>query len=538
MESIETLRQDVRDGRISAERLIDLMASLQRLFQATQQQLEATQQQLEATQQQLEATQQQLEAANKRIEELEKKLGGPPPTKLDQPYSMRSEEQRQEAQAKKKRKRKGRGGRRKTIDKIVVAERTEPVYPEGSLPSDCYLSHTRPVWRLEKDRAVLVAYEIYRNSKGQYGRIPGVLGRSEFGLEIVTEIAHLVYVVGLSFDKVCQVLHFFQHLKLTKSHVDALLYRLSRHWERQFEALCVLLANSLVVNADETSWSIKSVWAFLSEKARVLLFGVNKDAETLQKILDPATFAGLVVSDDAAVYASFNKQQKCWAHLLRKAIKLALQDEAKYRSFADRLLEIYWKACRIQRDGRLGDAGRAQKVSELEVEVFDLCGPTWNRNLPKQQGLADDHRLLVEELMRLALAEQLFPFVTAKAVVQPNGEEKPVSGTNNEAERTLRGPAQCRDTGRTNKTGKGARRQTVLTSVLESLRMYLPTYTLATVIEEVKRWCQGGWSCFEELLKQLGLKLPQSKLSTLDRLFPNPSPEPATKPEPAPIPTG
>jgi transposase len=525
MESIETLRQDVRDGRVSAERLIDLMATLQRLFQATQQQLEATQQ--------------QLEAANKRIEELEKKLGGPPSTKLDQPYSMRSEEQRQEAQAKKKRKRKGRGGRRKTIEKIVVAARTEAVYPEGSLPSDCYLSHTRPVWRLEQDRAVLIAYEVYRNSKGQYGRIPGVLGRSEFGLEIVTEIAHLVYAVGLSFDKVCQVLHFFQHLKLTKSHVDALLYRLSRHWERQFEVLCVLLANSLVVNADETSWSIKSVWAFLSEKARVLLFGVNKDAETLQKILDPATFAGLVVSDDAAVYASFNKQQKCWAHLLRKAIKLALQDEAKYRSFADRLLEIYWKACRVQQDGRLADAGRAQKVSELEMEIFELCGPTWNQNLPKQQGLADDHRLLVEELMRLALAEQLFPFVTAKAVVQPNSvAEKPVSGTNNEAERTLRGPAQCRDTGRTNKTGKGARRQTVLTSVLESLRLYLPTYTLATVIEEVKRWCQGGRSCFEELLKQLGLKLPQSKPSTLDCLFPNPSPEPATKPEPVPIPTG
>jgi transposase len=92
---------------------------------------------------------------------------------------------------------------------------------------------------------------------------------------------------------------------------------LSRHWQHEFEVLCTLLANSMVVHADETSWSIHSVWAFLSEQARVLLFGVHKDGDTLEKILDPATFAGIMISDDAAVYANFSQSQKCWAHLLR-----------------------------------------------------------------------------------------------------------------------------------------------------------------------------------------------------------------------------
>jgi transposase len=513
MDAIETLKQDVKEGRIKPERLIDLIVSLQ---------------------QQLQAALQQLQAAQQRIEELEKKLGGPPTTKVDEAYSMRAEERRKKKEARKKRKQKGRGGRLKTKDKIALAKRTEQVYPDGSSPSECYLSHTRPVWRLENHRAVLIAYEIYRNSAGKYGRIPGVLGRSEFGLEIVVEVAHLVYVVGLSFDKVCQLLHFFQELKLTKAQVNALLHQLSRHWEQQFEVLCTLLANSLVVNTDETSWSINSVWAFLSEKARVVLFGVNKDAETLQKILDPAAFEGIVVSDDYAVYAGFNQSQKCWAHLLRKAIKLALQDpnNAEYSSFKDRLLEIYREACRVKRDSRLSDAGREKKVSDLELEVFELCGPTWNANLPKSQGLADDYRLLVNEVMRLTLYEQLFTFVTAEPVVQPNGEEKPVGGTNNESERTLRGPAQARDTGRTNKTRKGARRQTILTSVLESLRLYLPTFTLATVVEELRRWQRAGRSCFEKLLNKLKLKLPCSDQSTLDRLFAKPTAEPA------PVPSG
>lgn len=511
MDAIETLKQDVQEGRIDAERLVDLMVAMQR--------------QLQTTQQQLRATQQQLQAANQRLEELEKKLDGATTTKVNEPFSLRAEEQRQEARGNKKRqsKQKGRRGRFNTKDKIAQAERTEAVFPDGVASDVCHLSHVRPVWRLENNRATLIAYQVYRGPHNQYGKIPGVLGRSEFGIEIVTEIAYLVYVVGLSFDKVCLLLNFFQNLHLRKSQADALLYHLSRQWQHQFDVLCTLLAHSLVVHADETGWSLNSVWAFLSEKARVLLFGVHKDADTLQKILDPATFAGIVISDDAAVYANFTAAQKCWAHLLRKAIKLTLQDpnNAEYRAFTDRLLEIYREACHVQRDGRLSDAGRERKVVILEDELLELCGAWWFADLPPLEGLDNDFRLLVNEIMRLSLVRELFTFVTAKPVELPNGTSKPVDGTNNEAERTLRGAAQARQTGRTNKTTNGAERQTILTSVLESLRLYLTPFTLASVIEEMKRWWSAGRSCFEELLEKL--RLVQSEQSTVAQLFPNPS---------------
>ena len=165
------------------------------------------------------------------------------------------------------------------------------------------------------------------------------------------------------------VFEFFWELHLPKSQADALLNRLARDWQGEFDAhaprvcsehfsdesapknrlsdqvtqassaLCQLLAVSAVVHADETSWSIHSVWAFLSEQVRVLLFGVHKDGDTLAKVLDPATYDGVVVSDDAAVYANFSNTQKCWAHLIRKAIKLTLQDpdNTEYRAFADAL---------------------------------------------------------------------------------------------------------------------------------------------------------------------------------------------------------
>ena len=41
--------------------------------------------------------------------------------------------------------------------KVAQAERSEDVYPQGIDPALCWLSHTRPVWRLESGRAVLVA---------------------------------------------------------------------------------------------------------------------------------------------------------------------------------------------------------------------------------------------------------------------------------------------------------------------------------------------------------------------------------------------
>ena len=492
----EQLKKDVREGRIDVDRLVDLIASLGR----------------------------QLDTANGRIEELERKLGGRTTTKLDEPYSVRSEEKRQRDRGRKRRKPHSdvRRGRVSTAEKIAGAVRTEQVFPNGVPKESCKLSHTRPVWRLEQGGAVIVAYDVYRGPKNQYGKIPGVLGRSEFGIEIVVAIAYQVYVVGLSLDKVCLLMNFFQNLALKKSQADALLNQLTRDWQSEFETLCTLLAHSAVVHADETSWSINSVWAFLSEQARVQLFGVHKDAKVLSKILDPGTFEGIVISDDAAVYRNFTNSQKCWAHLLRKAIKLTLldPDECEYRRVTDGLLDIYREACRVQRDRRLGDAGRERKVAELDDRILDLCGGAWSAELPPQQGALEEYRLLCNEIMRLMLQQQLFTFVTAAPVKTPMGEATPVSGTNNESERTLRRSSEARKTGRTSKTLRGARRRTVIVSVLDSLRPYLPTYTLSSVIEEIARWTAAGKSCFAKLLEKL--KLPAPTTSLLESLLPDP----------------
>lgn len=119
MVAIETLKRDVQEGRIDSKRLVDLVVAQQR--------------QIQTQQQQIQSQQQELQAANQRVVELEKKLGVSPTAKVAESYSLHAEEKRQEARGKKKPKdkqKKGRPGRRKSQDKIALAARTEPIYPQ------------------------------------------------------------------------------------------------------------------------------------------------------------------------------------------------------------------------------------------------------------------------------------------------------------------------------------------------------------------------------------------------------------------------
>ena len=161
-------------------------------------------------------------------------------------------------------------------------------------------------------------------------------------------------------------------------------------------------------------------------------------------------------------------------------------------------------------------------MAARDDRILQLCGGVWFADLPPlEEGAANADRLLSGELLKLMLAEQLFVFVTAAAVQTPAGETLPVPGTNNEAERTLRGPAQARDTGRTSKTVRGARRRTVIVSVLESLRQHVVSLSLPSLIAEVQQWLATGRSCFAALLSARGVPPPET--SILDQLLPLPA---------------
>jgi transposase len=470
------IRSDACSGKLSVEDLLDVFDKLRQTIR----QLEADKRRLAQRLAQYEPG-----AAAEATT-----LAGNPPTP-NASYSVDAENQRRQG----RRRRKKSPGRTPTELKFADAEQTKDIYPAGVRHADCQLVRERAVWRLIDNQAVRVGYRIFAGPDGKEPRIPGVTPRCEYGLEILVVLAFLVYLIGISLDKACEVFGFFCQLPLSKSQADALLRQLANHWEEEYDTLCALIAHAAIVYMDETGWKVGnekcSLWAFASQLHRVFLFGCHKDDATLDAMLPPDVFDGIGVSDDAGVYQNrFTQAQKCWAHLLRKAIKLALlyPGDAKYQSFLDGLLALYRDGKRSAADGRLGEAGRKQRVAELEGRLCELLQPHPCEPTPAMAPHERDFTNLVNELGRLMLAEELFTFVLEPAV----------EATNNQSERNLRSPAQDRKAGRTNKTAKGAHRRSVIVSVLQSLRANLKTFSLTTVVKETGRWLREGLSLFAE----------------------------------------
>jgi uncharacterized coiled-coil protein SlyX len=482
---VRQLKTDFRAGRLSADQLLDAVDKLQQTVKRLQTEVDRLTQRLA-----------QYEPGV--LQEARSSASQTPPSSSR--YSLEAEEQRRRNQQRRKRRKKKSPGRRPNRVKFADARHTEDVYPPGTPHDRCQLVRQRAVWRLLDGRAVLVGYRVFRGPAGPEPRIPGVTSRCEYGLEILVVLAFLVYVIGISLDKACAVLEFFCGLPLRKSQADALLRQLARHWEPEFETLCDLVARAAVVYMDETGWKIGqegcSLWVFASALQRVFLFGCHKDAKTLDAMLPEDIFEGVGVSDDAAVYQRrFSWAQKCWAHLLRKVIRLALLYPRKksYQRFLDRLLALYYDAKRAAADGRLGRQGREKRVAEFEGRLSALCRPYWRDPTPDMPPHERDFANLVNELTQRLFDEELFTFVL-------NAEVDP---TNNLAERLQRSPAKDRDAGRTSKTAAGARRRSVITSVLESLRVNLSSFTLRKVVDEVTRWMQEGISLFRQQLQAI-----------------------------------
>lgn len=481
---VRRLKQDVSNQTCSLDSLFELIEGLDRRVRR-----------LEVENSRLRERLGKYEPEVLKSPKMESKNDGNASEGDSQDYSLQSEEKRR---CKKKKKRKpARQGRVSTEEKLKSAERIEDLFPDGVSPKHSEFDSVRVVWRIENGQAVLVGYRLHRGPNGEKASIPGVLPQGEFDMQIIVALAYLTYILRLSLDQACELFQFFWKLPMIKSQADALLNQLARSWDAEFQQLCELLALSTVAWTDETGWKVAgradNAAVFASPDHTVLLYGCPKGKATLEKILPPGIFRGVLVSDDHSSYQGLSKMQKCWAHLLRKAIHLVVlyPEHVVYRRFLDDLLAVYRQAQRRREDRRLSEPGRRQLADEFNNQVRSLCAPhCWNREQPARTAHAQDHERLANEIYRLAELDQLFTFV-----VHPE-----VPGTNNASERLLRGAAQSRKLDRTSKSDHGCHRRSVITSVMESLRKHLGTLTMQAATETVKQWIINNRSVFSSQL--------------------------------------
>jgi len=438
---------------------------------------------------QLEAEKDQLKNENEQLKEL---LTGKAESKSAKTPKFTGNYSLDKNKRKKKRRKKSTGRRRRDLKRDRISE-NGAIYREGIDHDEQVFHREQFAWRLIDGKALYVCYRIHDlpDSK-ELPLPPGVRNiRSEFGIELILILAFLHYWIGISIDHARNVMQFFTGLDLSKSQADSLLRQLATDWNEQYDTIAELIALSMIVYIDETGWKVGKrscyTWAFSTMKHVLFRCGVGRGKVEAETILGKL-FAGIGVTDDYGAYKKmFTRHQLCWAHLIRKAIKLALQnpDDKHYAKFLEELCDIYQDAVRYRNDRRLS-VGRAEKVNELQERICSLCirhGETIVK------GMTDDFeatfiRLQNELVDNLAC---LFVFV----------EHPDVEPTNNRSERNVRREAEIRKGGRTSKTPTGARRRSVIMTVLASLQTRFARFTLENLLSEIQQWFEQGRSIFE-----------------------------------------
>lgn len=378
-------------------------------------------------------------------------------------------------------------------EKLKTVQFEKDVYPEGIPHEKCVLRSKRIVTHLKNGKKEVWLYRIYRQSWGKAtGKLPHVYGKSEYGVEVVMALAFLVYVLKLSQDQTIKVLMFFTGIDMQKSEIETLFNQLGKTWKKEFETLSDLMLLALLVHVDETGWKVGKkncyTWIFRSLEHTLLLYGEKRDEDVLDRILPRGKFKGTGITDCYKIYEKyFFTAQKCWAHFLRKALKLMLvfPKKQKYRKFFKKLYDIFLEAKKLKENPCEKEKG----IMELEEEIQKIC-TLKNKKLGKRT--AKDFREFVNLQKNLVRnIKDLFTFVR-KPEVDP---------TNNFAEQGLRHVAKSRNNYQTSKTQKGANRHSIIASVLFSLKQNLKNFSLAGVTAEVLKWQMEGKSLFQKQLE-------------------------------------
>ena len=409
-------------------------------------------------------------------------------------------------------------GRKPTRNKRKQVTQAIDIYADGVAREQCVRRRSQLAWRIFDGKAVYVCYHIYDLPGSRGLPLPeGVRNsRSEFGIEILLILAFLHYWIGVSLDNARQIMNFFTGLNLSKGQADSLLSQLASDWNEQYDTIAQLIALQMIVYIDETGWKVgdKScyTWVFSTSMHVLYRCGVSRKKTEATDVLGES-FGGIGVTDDYAAYRDmFSQHQLCWAHLIRKAIKLALQNpnEPQYAEFLGSLCSIYDDAKQL-RDDTLADAEDASRVTvvtQLQNRITSLC------NLREETIITAKAAAKSEPAIE-PTAEHAATFILLQRELAGNVdclfvfvEHPEVEPTNNRSERNVRREAEIRKGARTSKTKRGARRRGTIVTVLASLQTRISNFTLSNVLAEIDRWLEAGSSLFQQELQAIHSALP------------------------------
>jgi len=271
------------------------------------------------------------------------------------------------------------------------------------------------------------------------------------GPMLATFLAALSVRFRMSRVKIKEFLSYWLSMELSVGSIDKCIREAGVACYPVVEQLVEELQEQEIVNLDETPWyekgRFKWLWVAISKRVAVFYIGTRKKAELLQLIT--TAFMGWLVTDGYLAYRSYEKRQRCLAHLIRKAVALTGAVDEKAQKMGDWFLrELRGLIKAMAEDGE----GGKRKCNPILARLKRAC----------KLGSEEEHCKL------RALAREILNDWDAVVAFVKNPQLPP---TNNDAERALRHAVISRRISFGTRTAEGSMAYAALLSVIETCRL-------------------------------------------------------------------
>ena len=273
--------------------------------------------------------------------------------------------------------------------------------------------------------------------------------------------ADLKHRLGVSYANVSEVLNDVFGLQVCRSGWCQADQKLAETARPIYEKLIELIRQCSVVHADETSWRIGTLaawlWVFTNRQISVYAIRDNRSSDVVVDILG-REFKGVLASDRFAAYddkrLSAWLKQKCVAHLLRNLKEIQENKSGWALNFARQVTAVLQAALALKTEkAKLDPFTFFQRAQSLEARLDGLVALRRRFTDHDNARFAGRLRKQRPHLLRFLYVDQL-------------------EATNNQAERMLRPAVITRKTNGCNRTRSGAETHAILSSILVTCRQH------------------------------------------------------------------
>lgn len=287
---------------------------------------------------------------------------------------------------------------------------------------------------------------------------PDVLPSCTLGNRTLVLSALLHFLQGLTISQIVDTFNFHLRMKVTRGGLVQMWHRLADLLFGWYEQIQRESLASSRLHADETGWRIRGkthwLWCFAGPENVFYMIDRTRGSPALKKFFTTA-FEGTLITDFWSPYDDVvcADKQKCWPHLLRDiaAVDDKNPDHAEWKSFSRRVVRVY-------RDAKKLHGERA----EMCEEEYDLAVGRLEARLGRLSSESWEHPDAGRLSKRLAkYGNQLLTFLWYEEVPSDN----------NAGERAIRPAVMIRKNSYCNHSDRGALTQSVLMTVLRTLRV-------------------------------------------------------------------